>query len=619
MGLRLELWSEPMIEVEKKCPARYFRRTMNIVQRTGFIVLFLLTNRVAAQVTCEAIVEKNVVEVGQAFTLTIEVSGKQLDLREKPVLPTLTGLELVYSEPGVSSSIQIINGRRSESRSYQYLLRARQVGRWTVAPVRVSVGGETYQTQQLTIEVVPAGAISGQNPTDVSGDVFFAAVPSKRTAYVGEQIIVDFKIFTRVSVSQYSPTRTPNLIGFWVEEFPLKQPLEGVREVIDGKPYTSYTIKRVAVFATRSGTLEIDPAEIECELRLNRRKTNDPFDNFFSPFGDPFGEIVTQKFSTRPISITVRELPLDGKPDHFSGLVGEFDVRTSLDRRNLRTGEALTYRIDVSGAGNLRSLEEPENPFPEEFERYPVKVSDAIQKNGSRVAGSKTFEFVVIPRVSKAWTIEPYTLTYFDPRRNEYVTKSADTLVVEVSEGPAGQQPRSDVALLKKDLRFIRTDPQSWVRVNAPWWQDTWAAVFFVVPPAFVGWRLLRKRNVDQLRADGVRYRSMQASPLARRRLKDIQKLLKLDDPGRFYAELSRLLNQFIADKLNLSGLQLISRDIADRLRQRGVPDHLLDEYLRCMQLCDEARFAPSPTGLQETDKVYQLVRSTLVEIDRRL
>lgn len=583
------------------------------------MVGLLSAGRLAGQVTCEAIVEKNVIEVGQTLTLTIQVSGKQLDLREKPVLPALHGLELVYPEPGSSSSIQIINGRRSESRSFQYLLRARQVGRWTLAPVRVTVGGETYQTQQLTIEVVPAGAISGQSPTDVSGDVFLAAIPSKRAAYVGEQIVVDFKIFTRIAISQYSPTRTPNLIGFWVEEFPLKQPLEGVREVINGKSYTSYTIKRVAIFATRPGTLEIDPAQIECELRLSRRKTNDPFDNFFSPFGDPFGEIVTQKLSTSPISIAIRDLPSDGKPEMFSGLVGDFDVRASVDRRNLRTGEALTYRIDVSGAGNLRSMEEPENPFPEEFERYPIKISDAINKNGTLVTGSKSFEFVVIPRVSKTWAIDPFTLTYFDPRQNQYVSKTTDTLIIDVSEGPAGALAKSDVTLLKKDLRYIRTETQNWSSLNEPWWQDAWAAAFFVLPPAFVGWRLIRKGKTERLQADGARYRSLQASPLARKRLKEIQKLLDLQDHGRFYAELGRLLNQFIADKLNLSGLQLISRDIAERLRQRGISDALVDEYLRCMQLCDEARFAPSTTVLQETDKVYQLVRSTLVDIDRRL
>ncbi len=610
-----------MIPVENLRSSHYFRPCMMKSWITILIAAWatVLPQSGAAQVTCEAIVEKNVIEVGQTFTLTVQVSGKNLDIPDKPAVPQVAGLELVYPEPGTSSSIQIINGRRSESRSFQYLLRATAVGRWTLPPIRVSVGGEHFQTQQLTIEVVPAGSISGQNPGDTSADVFFAAVPSKREAYIGEQVVVDFKIYTRVTISQYSPTRTPSFVGFWVEEFPLRQPLEGAREVVNGKSYTSYTIKRVGVFATRAGVLELDPAEIECELRLARRKSNDPFDNFFSPFSDPFGETVTKKLATQAVPITIRNLPAEGKPDNFSGLVGQFDVASSVDRTTLRTGDALSYKIDISGAGNLRAIEEPENPFPDEFEKYPVKTQEAINKNGNIIAGSKSFEFVVVPRVSKTWIIEPFTLTFFDPGQKKYVTTRTDSITLRISEGVStGNGPR-DVALLKQDLRFLRTDAQTWTSTHRSPWVDAGLGLLMLIPPALVGWRVARKRQLARLQSDGARYRSHQASPLARKRLKEIQKLLSEGDQERFYSELNRLLNQFIGDKLNLGGLQLIRDEIADRLRRRGVSISLVEDYLRCLQWCDEARFSPSSSVGQETDKVYQLVRTTILEIDRHL
>ncbi len=599
------------------------RPSLRFLKRLLPMGLVLVGNVDAQEVRCSASVENSVIEAGLNFTLRIEVSGTELGEVAQPVLPDVPGLEIVYPNAGVSTSIQIVNGRRTDTKTFTYVLRARSTGQIKFPSVAVLYRGQTCRTQPLVLEIVPSGQISGsQGGLSKNEDVFIAVVPSRREVYVGEQLSAYLKIFTRVAITQYSPEKMPNFAGFWVEDFPLKQPLEAVRETVNGVAYNAYTIRRSALFPTRAGQLTIEPAEIECELRIPRRRGG-AFDDFFSPFTDPFGQTVVKKFSSAPVPITVKELPAEGRPVDFSGLVGQFDISTGVDKTRLRTGEALTYTVKISGAGNIMSAVSPANPFPDDFEKYDPRTSSDLHKGSNVLSGQKTFEFVVIPRSSRTFEIPPPGLSYFDPVARTYVTKSGASHSITVDPGSGGYSAtsglsREEVELISKDIRYIKP-ASSWHHTSERFYRTWWFAALWILPAlALVGVRAYRV-FVEKQSADAVRWKYRQASPLAKRRLKAAEKLLKERKTDVFYTEMARTLTGLVADKLNLSGSAVLREDVLNRIRERGVDASLAEEFEGALSLCDEARYAPDRDSRVRVEEVYEHVRRAILNLDRAL
>ena len=570
------------------------------------------------QVRCNALVERNVYEVGETFTLTVELSGSDLQVTKYPELPSMEGIQSLYANAGESTSISIVNGKQSITKSYQYLLKAGSVGKWVIPPVPVEVSGKVYRTQAVTVEVVPAG--SRKNPETSETDVFLAMVPSKKEVFVGEETDVSLRIYTRVNVTQYSPKRMPTFVGFWAQDFDMPKTLEPGIETINGIQYRVYTIKRTALFPTRSGQLTIDPAEIECELRIARRSRGSLFDDFFSPFSDPFGKVVTTRLTSQPLSIKAKELPDDGKPAGFTGLVGSFEVTSTVDKQKVKTGEAMVYKLALSGTGNLMSMTAPPGPFSDDFEKYEPKVDQNLQTSGGTIKGTKSFEFVAVPRAPRLFEIPPFEVVYFDPGSGKYVSKWSPSHRIEIEAGSSpvyseGNLSKEEVALLSRDIRFIQTDQPYWrTNTTTPWFIAAWCFPLF----AWIGviWHGRRKERLGR-NPELLRYRK--ASPLAKSRLKKAERLMKDNHVDTFYAEMSRILSGFVTDKLGLTGQVILSDDLQSRLRVRGVEEDLIIGYVECLNTCDEARFAPDGRSRHHMDSVYGRIRDTILALDKAL
>ena len=577
----------------------------------------------AQNIRCNASVERTVIEVGETFTLTVEISGEDVNVTAYPQLPALKGLEAVYANAGESTSIQIINGKKSVSKSYQFLLRTREVGKWSIPSISVENEGRVYRTQPLTIEVVPAGAISGSQNPSLSKEVFLVIVPAKKEAFVGEQVMVYLKIFTRVNITQYSPTKTPNFVGFWAEDFPIKQPLEPEREVLNGITYSTFTIKRTAIFPTHTGKLQIEPAEIDCELRVPKKGRNNMFDDFFSPFGDPFGQVVQTKLVSNAVEIDVKELPGE-KPVGFTGLVGSFDVTTSVDKSSFKTGDAVVYKLEIAGTGNIMAAEPPANPFSDDFEKYEPKISDEINKKGSLISGKKTFEFVAVPRTSRQFEIPAYVLLYFDPATGKYVSKSSAAHVLNIAPGTGGIAggaglSKEEVALLSKDIRFIKSEVSDWNQRGHSFVYRWWFILLWIIPAgAWIGgYQYIKNRERSLQDVEGLKYRK--ASPLAKKRLKAAEKLMQENQLDTFYSEIAKTLSGLVADKLKIPEAAIMKEDLAARLRERNVDDTLIKEYIDCLHTCDEARFSPLGKTKEKTDEVYRRIRTAIFNMDKAI
>ena len=592
-----------------------------VVLGLGFGVVLGLPAQGLAQ-TVRAYLSQTEVLLNRQFVLNVEISGTQQLDEDPPVLPDLSAFA-VYLGSGTSTSMQIVNGRTSLSLTFQHRFQATAEGTFEIGPVTVRAGGRDLRTEPLTIRITDGPApTSRSGPPGADGtvapeDLFITATASKPRVYVNEPVIVEYRIFTRVDVDGYNITQQPGTTGFWVEE--LEDPQARVEQVVrDGRQYTSAVVRRVALFPTGAGTKTLAPLTLETQVRVQRRSRS----LFGDPFGGLFGSRVSVVVGSNPVEIEVLPLPEAGRPDAFTGLVGRLEVSASIDRIDAETNDALTYRLEVSGTGNIRTLPEPELGFPSDVEVYPPDVSERVDPTEDGVRGSKIFEYVIVPRAPGQVTIPAVKLAYFDVDAGTYAAAASDPITLTVAgdpmAGPAGRF-RTGVDLQRQDIRFIRIAIPGFRPVGGSLVRSAgfWAIV--LVPMCAVAGAVAARRHQDRLTGDVAYARRRRAARLAKQRLARAESLRSPDRHRAFHAEVGRALQGFLGDKLNLAEAGLIRDEIRARLTSRGVAPGVIDAYLGCLEDCDRQRFAPTePDTLAMQDMLTRAARA-MTDLDQAL
>ena len=572
--------------------------------------------------TVRAYLSQTEVLLNRQFVLNVEISGTQQLDEDPPVLPDLSAFA-VYLGSGTSTSMQIVNGRTSLSLTFQHRFQATAEGTFEIGPVTVRAGGRDLRTEPLTIRITDGPAptsrsgLPGADGTVAPEDLFITATASKPRVYVNEPVIVEYRIFTRVDVEGYNITQQPGTTGFWVEE--LEDPQARVEQVVrDGRQYTSAVVRRVALFPTGAGTKTLAPLTLETQVRVQRRSRS----LFGDPFGGLFGSRVSVVVGSNPVEIEVLPLPEAGRPDAFTGLVGRLEVSASIDRTDAETNDALTYRLEVSGTGNIRTLPEPELGFPSDVEVYPPDVSERVDPTEDGVRGSKIFEYVIVPRAPGQVTIPAVKLAYFDVDAGTYAAAASDPITLTVAgdpmAGPAGRF-RTGVDLQRQDIRFIRIAIPGFRPVGGSLVRSAgfWAIV--LVPMCAVAGAVAARRHQDRLTGDVAYARRRRAARLAKQRLARAESLRSPDRHRAFHAEVGRALQGFLGDKLNLAEAGLIRDEIRARLTSRGVAPGVIDAYLGCLEDCDRQRFAPTePDTLAMQDMLTRAARA-MTDLDQAL
>ena len=572
--------------------------------------------------TVRAYLSQTEVLLNRQFVLNVEISGTQQLDEDPPVLPDLSAFA-VYLGSGTSTSMQIVNGRTSLSLTFQHRFQATAEGTFEIGPVTVRAGGRDLRTEPLTIRITDGPAptsrsgLPGADGTVAPEDLFITATASKPRVYVNEPVIVEYRIFTRVDVEGYNITQQPGTTGFWVEE--LEDPQARVEQVVrDGRQYTSAVVRRVALFPTGAGTKTLAPLTLETQVRVQRRSRS----LFGDPFGGLFGSRVSVVVGSNPVEIEVLPLPEAGRPDAFTGLVGRLEVSASIDRTDAETNDALTYRLEVSGTGNIRTLPEPELGFPSDVEVYPPDVSERVDPTEDGVRGSKIFEYVIVPRAPGQVTIPAVKLAYFDIDAGTYAAAASDPITLTVAgdpvAGPAGRF-RTGVDLQRQDIRFIRIAIPGFRPVGGSLVRSAgfWAIV--LVPMCAVAGAVAARRHQDRLTGDVAYARRRRAARLAKQRLARAESLRSPDRHRAFHAEVGRALQGFLGDKLNLAEAGLIRDEIRARLTSRGVAPGVIDAYLGCLEDCDRQRFAPTePDALAMQDMLTRAARA-MTDLDQAL
>lgn len=611
------------------------------MKRLTSIVLFigLALGAWADEVVFQAQAPKQVI-AGRPFQLTYTVNQRSRDLRT----PEFTDFDVLAGPyTSTSSSTSFVNGHRTSSftQTYTYTLMAQRTGTFTIGPANVKVDGENYQSNGVRITVLPedeqqqaqssqssqssqasqTGQTSSQSSSNVSSEnIFVRTIASKTRVHEQEALMVSYKLyFANVDVAQLTNnTKLPEFTGF------LKQDLEQGEiqtqlEHYNGRNYQTAVLYRTILYPQHSGDIKIDPAKFEAVLRVQtQQRVRSIFDDFFGSYTN-----VTKMLTAPGVTVHVDALP-SGKPAGFSGGVGKFTLTPSISQTELQTNDAVTIKLDITGAGNMKLLKTPSIDWPEGFEPYDPKVTNDFKTTTSGVSGTKSIEYLAIPRSAGEYTIPAVKFSYFDIEEKAYKTLSTPEYTIHVKRGAGSAESavnegavvsytqKEDIKQLGTDIRYIDTKPLSGKTDRfADRLQNTdliW--LFYLVPFVLACILLIVLRKQIKENSDITRVRYKRANKVAQKRLRAAAAAMKANDNGAFYAAIEQAAWTYLSDRLSIPTAELNKDNIASLLRQKGVSEQLISDVNNVLSTAEFARYAP---GLGHTMEDLYLDTTNLI------
>jgi predicted peroxiredoxin len=373
------------------------------------------------------------------------------------------------------------------------------------------------------------------------------------------------------------------------------------------------------LFPQQSGKLSIEPARFDATVE-KEVQTDDPF----AFFGG--GNVVSVKktLTTPTLSINVLPLP-SGKPEGFSGGVGEFNISSSINNQSVKTNDAVTVKLVISGTGNLKLLSDPEVKFPEDFEVYDPKVDNQVKLTADGLTGSKVIEYLAIPRHAGDYKIPAVKFSYFDVKSKSYKTLTTEEYALHVEKGAgnadnviANFTNKEDLKILGEDIRFIKTGNVSLNERGDFFYGSLSYWLFYIIPALVLAVVLIACRKQAAANANVAMTRTKKANKVATKRMKAAGKLLAENNKAAFYDEVLKALWGYISDKLNIPVSQLTKDNVAEKLAASGVSNELTDELLSALNECEFARFAPGDEG-ETMDKVYSSAVSVISKMENSI
>ncbi|MFB6318775.1 BatD family protein [Saccharicrinis sp. FJH54] len=592
------------------------------------LILFLMAFtalRMSAEDTKFEAKSSGVAVVGDPFYLQYELNKQGTNLRP----PAFDGFQQ-KAGPTMqqSSSYQFINGKSSRTQSfiYTYVLVAQKEGTYTIPPATIEVDGKKLTSNSLTIKVVAANQQTGQGSSSQAGisnrDIFIRTTVNKSNPYQQDAVLFTLKLYTRVDVSNITNADIPEFNGFLTQDIENKSgSLVQNVETYNGLTYKTYVIQQKVLFPQRSGEITIKPVKVNLNIRMRtQRRSYNIFDDLFDSYQD-----VSKQLSSNEVTLNVKPLP-SPQPAGFRNLVGDFSLKSSITSEDVKENDPVTVKLVLSGEGNLKMLPTPDVEFPEDFEKFNPKISNNLNTTAAGVNGSRTFEYLVIPRFGGDFIIPAVKIPYFDPQTGRYKTLSSQEFNIHVEKGDGTTTPgvnqrytsKEDVKYLGTDIRYIKTSnlklraKGDFLFGSASFW--LWLGIPVVL---YIIIFIVYRKQARQ-RANVALVKNKRANKVARKRLKAAADYMKKEDKEAFYEEVLRAMWGYTSDKLNIPLSRLNKDNIEDILRGKGISEERVKEFIELLNTCEYARYAPSAVagGMDET---YKNAVSVISNLDNKL
>ena len=575
------------------------------------------------------------VAVGEQFRLTYTVNTQNVSEFRAGNIPDELEV-LIGPNRSMQSSYQIINGHTSSSSSitYTYIVVPTKNGTYTIPAAHVIVDGKSIASNALTIKVSGSSQGHQGNATSprqqrqqdnepemrdagshISGsDLFIKVSANKKRVYEQEPILLTYKVYTLVSLTQLEG-KMPDLKGFHTQEVDLPQQKSFKVETLNGRPYRTVTWSQYVMFPQLTGKLTI-PSITFNGIVVQQNRNIDPFEAFFNG-GSGYVEVKKQIIAP---SIDIQVDPLPQRPANFSGGVGKFSISAQLDKTEAKSNDPISLRVIVSGVGNLKLIKQPQVEFPKDFDKYDAKITDKTKLTANGVEGSMIYDILAVPRHPGKFEIPPVEFVFFNPATRQYETVKSEGFTLNVAKGSGSAKVsdftgQEDLQLLNKDIRHIKMGPIKQHSLDDFFFGSTgyWCSLIVLAIIFISLFVIFRQRAIEN--ANITKQRGKRANKVASKRLKKASRLMAENKPGEFYDEVLRALWGYVGDKLAIPVEQLSHDNISQRLTERQVDEATISEFMGALDECEFERYAPGdPKG--NMNKVYDKAMNAIEKIE---
>ncbi|WP_029905417.1 BatD family protein [Prevotella sp. 10(H)] len=579
-----------------------------------FILLLLSISKIFADDITIAISAPNTTVKGAQIQLQYVLrggEGQSIDVPEP-----INGFEVLFgpTESRMFSSSYVNGKTKTDSNvTYTYVLQAKEEGTFTLPAATVKVNGRNYKSNTAQIKVLPPDKnaepaqpgqrVQATTSSSTSGnvsanDAFVRAIFSKTRVKEQEAVTVTFRFYTVLNIRDVGKIQFPEFEGFMTEDFELPANRQMALEHYNGRNYYTVDVKKILLFPQRSGKMTIPSGTMEIVFEVASGKK---VQTFFGP-----QEVMTEAkkvLKTSPVTVDVSALPIQGKPANFSGGVGDFSFKPSISAEKMKANDAVTIKLDITGTGNLKLIKNPEIKFPKDFETYDATVKNDFRLTENGLSGTKTIEYMFIPRYPGKFTIPPIEFSYFDTRSGAYKTATSPAYTLNVDKDPnAGQNVSTSYSSqreleVEQDIRYVKTgnysftNPQSFIIASAGY--ILWYLIPFVL---FIVFSIIYRKQI-KANADIALMRTKKANKVATKRLKQAKQYLQAQKQDNFYEEILRAVWGYLSDKLTIPVADLNRENIENELRKYGVGDELISQFMNVLDTGEFARYAPSGSG----------------------
>ncbi|MEZ4885799.1 MAG: BatD family protein [Chitinophagales bacterium] len=527
------------------------------------------------------------------FEISYTLQNANMDDFQAPDLSDF----FVVSGPNKQQSVQIINGKMTQSASIIYYLMPKKQGVFYIPSATVNSNGKALRSAKVKV-VVAKG--SGQNkqqqqaqgqmqtpaPTadvkDIESLIFLRIITDTLNAYQGQQVDAYYRLYTALDVTDYTITGTPQLTGFWVQDLTPPRLEAGNIEMIDSVSYRTYDLKEYALFPQRSGTLTITPMEVEIVVRIptgNRR-------SFFPSYRQE-----KVRLSSDTLDINILPFPETDKPESFAGGVGDYEMTVKIDRSAIREGETVQLTIAIGGEGNVKLLEAPILKVAEGLETFEPEIQESTYEQNGRVKGRKTFTYDILANEQGRYDIGPIEFSYFNPETQTYNITNSQKYKLVVMKGDGTTLPEETAT--DTDIRPLKMETTLHKKQAGQPFTSLWFWILFILPflifPVFLQWH----RRREAILSDTVSLKRKLALQVASKRLTTAEQWMKENNKQGFYNEVIKTIWDYLSDKLNLQTTDMSKDNIRSLLEAKNVPTAMIDKLIATIRYCEMALFAP--------------------------
>lgn len=577
------------------------------------LLFTLIATTALAQVTFTAKVSKKKLGVNERLRIDFEINQSGDHFKA----PNFKNFD-VLGGPNQTISNSWINGKRTYSKTYSFFLKPKKMGTFTIQPATAEIGGKIYQSTTVTVNVTKAVKNPGQFSAEeyASDNIHLVAEVSNYNPYLNEAISVSYRLYVSANtgVSNWRETENPKYNDFWSQSIDIKA-LKIKNGKYKGEDYRYVELRKTVLFPQKTGKLNIEPLTLEVSVEVPTKRRD--------IFGRRITRTVNQTVSAGNRTIDVKPLPTEGKPQDFTGAVGDFALNVTTSKNELKASESLQAKVEVSGTGNLKLFELPSLSTPSSLEVYEPEHNDNIRVISSGMRGRKSDTYTIVPQYKGKYPIPGISFSYFDLKTETYKTLTSNEKIINVTDGPKATSSEDNMAnntkkvvIPNKDqFAFIKTKTDLTAVKQKHFFKSTGFWTSLLLPFLAIPIAMVYKRRKDERNADVVGNKIRKADRLAKRYLGEAKQAL--GNKEAFYVALEKALHNYLKAKLNIETSDLSKDRISKLLSDKNVESSTISEFVSILENCELARYTPMASVTMQQD--YDKGAKTITDIDKQM